>query len=63
MSRREKVMVGLITQKWPQIAPEDILRWIHRRNDFFDDISPASFEDKFGAKRFKKKVAAMKEFI
>lgn len=62
MTRNERVMTGLVLVRFPEIDPETALHWIYTRNGEFEGLSPADFEQKYGGKRFKKRIASLKKF-
>lgn len=56
MTRHEKIMIVEIKKRFPEVKEDEVARWIYRRNKIFDDLSPADFNNKFGGKRWKKRL-------
>lgn len=62
MTRRERIIFSEILKQWPQTKPDDARKWIHTLHPEFDNLSPFAYNEKFGGKRFKKRLGKVEFF-
>ena len=62
MTRTERTVAAEIIKKFPQVDEESAVHWYYSRNQHFENLSPASFRDKFGSKRFLKTLKKLVDF-